>query len=151
AEGTAYKVEHYKVNAEGTSATLFDTENLTGTTEQSVSATPQTINGYTYKADFDQNGMKTVASGTIVGDGSLVLKLYYTPNDDQLMYDANGGEGTMEPTEGKVDQEVTVAENTFTRKGYNFAGWKTAAGTNYDEGSTYKLTANDDILYAQWT
>ncbi|MCI6379418.1 MAG: InlB B-repeat-containing protein [Erysipelotrichaceae bacterium] len=151
AEGTAYKVEHYKVNAEGTSATLFDTENLTGTTEQSVSATPQTINGYTYKADFDQNGMKTVASGTIVGDGSLVLKLYYTPNDDQLKYDANGGEGTMEPTEGKVDQEVTVAENTFTRKGYNFAGWKTADGTNYDEGSTYKLTANDDILCAQWT
>ena len=151
AEGTAYKVEHYKVNAEGTSATLFDTENLTGTTEQSVSATPQTINGYTYKADFDQNGMKTVASGTIVGDGSLVLKLYYTPNDDQLKYDANGGEGTMEPTEGKVDQEVTVAENTFTRKGYNFASWKTADGTNYDEGSTYKLTANDDILYAQWT
>ncbi|MEF2608311.1 MAG: InlB B-repeat-containing protein [Faecalicoccus sp.] len=150
AEGTAYKVEHYKVNAEGTSTTLFDTENLTGTTEQSVSATPQTINGYTYKADFDQNGMKTVASGTIVGDGSLVLKLYYTPNDDQLKYDANGGEGTMEPTEGKVDQEVTVAENTFTRKGYNFAGWKTADGTNYDEGSTYKLTANDDILYAQW-
>ncbi|MDY5234090.1 MAG: InlB B-repeat-containing protein [Faecalicoccus sp.] len=151
AEGTAYKVEHYKVNAEGTSATLFDTENLTGTTEQSVSATPQTINGYTYKADFDQNGMKTVASGMIVGDGSLVLKLYYTPNDDQLKYDANGGEGTMEPTEGKVDQEVTVAENTFTRKGYNVAGWKTADGTNYDEGSTYKLTANDDILCAQWT
>ena len=60
----------------------------------------------------------------------------------------------MVPTEGKVDQEVTVAENEFTRAGYKFTGWNTKAdgsGTTYQPGSQYKLTVEDDILYAQWT
>ena len=77
---TKYKVEHYKVSADGMSAVLVDTENLTGTTGATVTAAAKTYTGYTYQPDFDENGMKTVASGEIAGDGSLVLKLFYTPN-----------------------------------------------------------------------
>ena len=38
--------------------------------------------GYIYQPSFDQSGMRTVVSGTIAGDGGLVLKLYYTPKTD---------------------------------------------------------------------
>lgn len=73
---------------------------------------------------------------------------------DRLAYDANGGEGVMGATEGIVNNGVTVAQNTFVRDGYEFAGWNTAAdgsGTAYAPGATYVLTSGDDVLYAQWT
>ena len=43
--------------------------------------------------------------------------------------------------------------NTFTRTGYSFSGWNTAAngsGTAYADGATYSFAA-DVTLYAQWT
>ena len=43
--------------------------------------------------------------------------------------------------------------NTFTRTGYSFSGWNTAAngsGTAYADGATYSFAA-DITLYAQWT
>ena len=154
AERTAYTVNHYKVNAAHTAATLDNAENLNATTDAVVEATAQTIPGYTYQPLFDENGMKTVASGTVAGDGSLVLNLYYTPDADALAYHANGGQGTMAATEGVTDQVVEVAANGFERAGYAFVGWNTAAdgsGQAYAAGAGYALTAGDDALFAQWT
>ena len=79
---TAYVVNHYKVSADGMTATLAENETLFGTTDTTATATAKSYDGYTYQAAFDQNDMKTVASGTITGDGNLVLNLYYTPNTD---------------------------------------------------------------------
>ena len=48
---------------------------------------------------------------------------------------------------------TALTANTFTRTGYTFAGWNTAAngtGTAYADGATYTFTA-DITLYAQWT
>lgn len=154
AERTAYTVNHYKVNAAHTAATLDNAENLNATTDAVVEATAQTIPGYTYQPLFGENGMKTVASGTVAGDGSLVLNLYYTPDADALAYHANGGQGTMAATEGVTDQVVEVAANGFERAGYAFVGWNTAAdgsGQAYAAGAGYALTAGDDALFAQWT
>ena len=154
AERTAYTVNHYKVNAAHTAATLDNAENLNATTDAVVEATAQTIPGYTYQPLFDENGMKTVASGTVAGDGSLVLNLYYTPDADALAYHANGGQGTMAATAGVTDQVVEVAANGFERAGYAFVGWNTAAdgsGQAYAAGAGYALTAGDDALFAQWT
>ena len=67
AERTAYTVNHYKVNAAHTAATLDNAENLNATTDTVVEATAQTIPGYTYQPLFDENDMKTVASGTVAG------------------------------------------------------------------------------------
>lgn len=72
---TGYKVEHYLVDGSGV-ATLKDTENLKGTTDTTVTATPKTYEGYTYDATY----AGSVLSGTVAGDGSLTLKLYYTAN-----------------------------------------------------------------------
>ncbi|SEL34407.1 repeat domain (List_Bact_rpt), partial [Butyrivibrio sp. ob235] len=77
--------------------------------------------------------------------------------EDTLSYDANGGEGTMEPTTGIAEGDVTISDNEFTREGYTFNGWNTVAnpsdndpGAAYNNGGTYRLTSGDDILYAQW-
>lgn len=88
----------------------------------------------------------------------LVICLSYIAEDeaqqkDSLAYDANGGVGTMEATEGFVNKGVTVAANAFVRDGYTFTGWNTkgdGSGTAYAAGSTYGLTDGNDVLYAQW-
>ena len=46
-----------------------------------------------------------------------------------------------------------MTANAFTRSGYTFSGWNTAAngsGTAYANGATYSFSA-DITLYAQWT
>jgi uncharacterized protein YndB with AHSA1/START domain len=72
-----------------------------------------------------------------------------------LTYNANGGEGSA-PADQSADKwsTVTVAENTFTRSGYSFAGWNTQAdgsGEDYAAGDAFQLTGQDAVLYAQWS
>ena len=45
-----------------------------------------------------------------------------------------------------------MTANAFTRTGYSFTGWNTAAGagTSYADQATYPFTT-DTTLYAQWT
>ena len=72
-----------------------------------------------------------------------------------LTYDANSGEGSAPaPQSAKKWTAVTVAENTFTRSGYSFAGWNTQAdgsGEDYAAGDAFQLTGQDAVLYAQWS
>ena len=68
-----------------------------------------------------------------------------------VTFDANGGAGAMT---GQVAASSTaLTTNTFTRDGFNFAGWNSAAdgsGTGYAAGASYEFTS-DETLYAQWT
>ncbi|UQT49231.1 InlB B-repeat-containing protein [Flavonifractor plautii] len=72
-----------------------------------------------------------------------------------LTYNANGGEGSA-PAAQSANKwtAVTVAENTFTRSGYSFAGWNTQAdgnGEDYAVSDAFQLTGQDSVLYAQWS
>lgn len=78
-----------------------------------------------------------------------VLRVGFTYD---IIFDSNGGEGTMPPIAINHAEVLTIPENTFTRSGYEFIGWGTKAdgtGTRYeDEG---KISVGDNItLYAQW-
>lgn len=86
ADASAYKVVYYGENLDGTGFEEIKTEDRTGKTDSNVSATAITIEGFTYDASNSEN----VTSGTIAGDGSLVLKLYYTRNSYTLTLDFNG-------------------------------------------------------------
>lgn len=147
-----YKIEHYKVNADGSAATLAGSEEHAGNIGSAVTAAAKTYSGYTYKPDYDNGEMKTVASGNVLADGSLVLKLYYTPDADKLTYKANGGSPAESVSNGVVGQVLTVknGDDLFSRPGYTFTGWKTPGGTSYAAGSSYTLTADEDVLIAQW-
>ena len=72
---TPYTVEHYLENLDGSYA-LDTTDPLKGTTDTTVTAAAKSYDNFTY----DSTVPGTVASGNIAGDGSLVLKLFYTRN-----------------------------------------------------------------------
>lgn len=79
------------------------------------------------------------------------------PVELTVTFEANGSaeypvEGTMTPQTVNAKTDTALNANTFTRKGYNFTGWNTAAdgtGTSYADGATVNLT-EDTTLYAQW-
>ena len=73
-----------------------------------------------------------------------------------VRFNANNGTGNMPNQEMFVYLSTTLNSNTFTRSGYEFIGWNTAAngsGTSYTNAQsvTNLTTANSTIdLYAQW-
>ena len=77
-----------------------------------------------------------------------------TEHQGKLTYDANGGEGTIDSATGAAGESVPVAENGFTLNNYTFTGWNTQAdgtGTAYQPGDKFTLTAENTVLYAQWS
>ncbi|MCF2671750.1 InlB B-repeat-containing protein, partial [Butyricicoccus pullicaecorum] len=70
-----------------------------------------------------------------------------------ITFNANDGSETPATTEQAVPKDIATAlkENTFTRTGYNFAGWKVEnAETTYADKAEVKLYDNVTLL-AQWT
>jgi hypothetical protein len=76
-----------------------------------------------------------------------------------VAYNVNGGDiGTMSPSVHTYDVPKNLNPNTFSRTGYSFGGWNTAAngsGAAYaNEASVVNLSSvggSTAILYAQWT
>ena len=94
-------------------------------------------------------------------DGTMAtLYAQWEANTYTISYNRNSmeAEGTAEDIQVTCGQPVTVRQNPFTRTGYVFAGWNTAAdgnGTLYTEGQTVQdLTTEQNgtvTLYAQWS
>lgn len=135
---TPYTVKHYQQNLDGTyPSTPTETQNLTGTTDASV--TPE-VKSYT---GFTAPSTQTV---TILADGSLVVTYYYTRNSYTLTWNANGGNITGDYTRGSVKYgaEITAPANAnVTRANYIFAGWDVTPATT--------MPAANTTYTAQWT
>ena len=79
------------------------------------------------------------------------------PAELTVTFEANGSaeypvEGTMTSQTVTAKKDTALNANTFTREGYDFKCWNTAAdgtGDSYADGATVKLT-EDTTLYAQW-
>ena len=115
-----YKVEHYKQKADGSYENVADeTENLSGTTGTNVTAMAKSYAGYTE----DTENSNRIASGTIAGDGSLVLKLYYKANTS-TGYKVEHYKQKVDGSYGDVADETenlsgtTGAQATATAKEY---------------------------------
>ena len=68
-----------------------------------------------------------------------------------VTFNSNGGSGAM--ADQSASAATDLSANAFTRSGYTFAGWNTAAdgsGTSYADGASFPFSANA-TLYAQWT
>ena len=146
---TPYKVEHYQQNLEDDGYTLAETENLTGETDTTATANPKTYPGFA----FNGTAEGTVASGNIAGDGSLVLKLYYTRNSYDVTYAytgtvPTGASALPEKATVKYGAPVTVAE-AATAPGYTFSGWSRNDFTMPAENVTItgSFTANSNTEY----
>ena len=134
--------------------------NTPGDTDASVTLSENTFS----KAGYTFTGWNTAAdgSGTAYADnasitmpaGGLTLYAQWTAAQQTIIYDSNTGLGTMDATIGNTDASVTLSENTFTKAGYTFTGWNTAAdgsGTGHADKASVKMPAGGLTLYAQWT
>ena len=121
-----YKVETYEMDVNGNYGDAA-IEDKSATTGETVSVTPETREGFTV-AD------NSVLSGTVLADGSLVLKVYYSRNQYKLSVD--GVE-----TDVYYGAALDVAEPA-AREGYTFAGW------NMDIPAT--MPAENLTLVSQW-
>ena len=83
--GISYTVEHYQQNVAGDDYTLADKESKTGAAGQPTAAESKSYPGFTAQ-NFDQQ--------TVKGDGSTVVKVYYTRNEYTLTYDLNGSDAS---------------------------------------------------------
>ena len=151
---------------------LFDSNGGNGTMEN-ISAT------YGDKVELSTNGFskegykfigwntKSDGSGTAYIDKSVVSNLATTDNSNVILYaqwsasdylilfDSNGGSGTMSSIKVAYDQDVTLPVNGFEKEGYKFITWNTesdGSGTSYGASSIQKsLTSKENIvLYAIW-
>ena len=121
-----YKVETYVMGLDGNYGDAA-TENKSATTGETVSVTPEAREGFTVAGD-------SVLSGTVLADGSLVLKVYYSRNQYKLTVDGN-------VTNVYYGAAISVSEPA-AREGYTFAGW--------DRDVPETMPASDVTLVSQW-
>ena len=124
-DDTLYTVEHYLEELDGTFR-LEESDELQGTTDTEATAIAKEYEGFS----FDENAEGTQISGNIAGDGSLVLRLYYTRNSYSVSYQIDGQtpdnmKGLPETAEFKFGADVKVADNA-SADGFNFSGWDKA-------------------------
>ena len=102
---------------------------------------------YTF-TDWSPEVVVAEEDATYTAQYSATARVFYT-----ITFNANGGEGSMEPQRFEVGVDTALNTNAFTRENYKFIGWNTAAdgsGATYaDEGAILELTG-DMTLYAQW-
>jgi uncharacterized repeat protein (TIGR02543 family) len=152
-----------QVNPVTSHTVTFNANGGTGTmaVETNSASTALTANSFT-RTGYTFTGWNTVATGTgtayansavypFTANTTLYAQWKANPVSHTVTFNANSGTGTM--TTESSSTSATLTANSFTRTGYTFSGWNTAAkgtGTAYANGATYPFTANT-TLYAQWT
>lgn len=121
-------------------------------------ATAQPKDGCTFKGWYDQqeNQCSTdlrfvpqAGTDNLYQSGSYVA--VFEAEQYTLRFDANGGEGTMGDLTYTHGQDQSLTKCGFTRAGYDFLGWATAAdgGVVYHDQQSLSIT-QDTTLYAVW-
>lgn len=131
---TAYKVETYTQNIADNNYTKV-TENNTGTTGTTASVTPAAPTGFTY------NASKSTVSGTIAGDGSLVLKVYYDRNSYTVTTNAGTGISAVSGG-GTYKYGATVPINATVSDGYKWKNW-TGHSTQTTKNYSFTMPASN--------
>ena len=109
-------------------------------------------------------GWATSADGTVVyNDGSSYkmntetehnLYAVWLPNENFIVFNANGGAGNMTPLQTATDTKVNLSKNKFARQGYTFAGWSTVQNGTveyHDEAEYIMGSSSNNTLYAVWS
>jgi uncharacterized repeat protein (TIGR02543 family) len=120
----------------------------TGLTSATFTKAGYTFAGWNTASDGSGTAYANTASYPFAANGTLYAQWATAPAT--VTFDPNSGTGVMADETANLPATLTVS--TFTRVGYNFAGWNTAAdgsGTAYADGVGYPFTANA-TMYAQW-
>ncbi len=131
----------------------------TGSPDHQVrGATAKPKDGCTFKGWYDQQEnqcskdlsfVPQAGTDNLYQSGSYVA--VFEAQQYTLRFNANGGEGTMEDLTYTHGQDQSLTKCGFTRAGYAFLGWATAAdgGVAYHDQQSLSIT-QDTTLYAVW-
>ena len=105
---------------------------------------------------YDGSSLSSVNGGKSLGISVRCIRS--TPGTLTINFDGNGSTGGSTASQQiAAGNSASLNANGFTRSGYAFVGWNTAAdgsGTSYADGANYTVTpATGDAtvtLYAQW-
>lgn len=140
-------------DANGGSGTMTSQEITAGATA-TLKANAFTRSGYPFAGWGLSSTTVSVAyaDGASYTIGTSNVSLYalwgYT-----VTFDANGGSGAMPAQVSASGESLALPVNSFTKKGYTFAGWaenSTATAATYANGANYTMGASDVTLYAVW-
>ncbi len=182
AAGTKYALgatlPNVKTNTQLTaqwSPNLYNVSFLSGT-GAAVANMPATIVGAAYSTAVKLSALKPTRAGfTFAGwqssdvDGTanvygadetfvmpnraVTFTAVWTPNLYSVTYIANyAGGGSFTDGTHETLSTVTVAANSFVRKGYRFLGWSESAtgAVARQPGSTFLMPTNEITFYAKW-
>ena len=142
---TPYKVEYYLQNLEDDNYTLYETENLTGTTDTTATAEIKTYEHFTHTTISQSK-----ESENINGNGTAVLKVYYTRNRYTIKLLA-GNNVTLNRSYndsykyGYQIEEVTATFNNYL--GYEWEGWYTGNELITEDFMMPSFTVDKSIDY----
>jgi uncharacterized repeat protein (TIGR02543 family) len=108
--------------------------------------------GFTFTGWSDGTNTYVAGESYTVGSANISLTAIWTPLEYLVIYNANGGVGTV-PTEPKHSngETFTVASgSSLTRTGFTFAGWSHGS-LPYAPGATFTMPTANVTLVAQWT
>ena len=115
-----------------------------------------TKTGYTFEGWTlsDDNTKQTTVTITKGSTGNRSYTAHFRANTYTVVFNANGGTGTMSNQTFTYNTAQALTDNNFTRTGYSFDKWSDDKGSNYsDKQSVNNLTSEDKgvvTLYAQW-
>ena len=157
---------HYYLNLSGNGGEgVMPVYSLIYDKSQSLSKNIFTKNGYTFvnwNTKADGTGVSIENEGAVLNlsnknDDNIYLYAQWQPIEYFVIYNANGGIGTMENRQVTFEREFNLDNNLYTKENYNFVGWNTKAdgsGTSYNNGELVSKLLNQSgsiTLYAQWT
>ena len=158
-----WNINKYNINYMTNGGTLAKNTPLTYDVTKRIALNNPTRTGYTFngwytdEACTQENRIKAINQGTI---GDVTVYADWIENSYTIKFAVNGSKvsGSRETLINiGYDEEVVLEENTYTRAGYEFAGWNTKAngtGISYADGATVKnLCAKHKgtiTLYAMW-
>ena len=97
------------------------------------------------------------STGKTINSISITVNVTEKTKTYTVVYDANGGKGTMSDSTHTYNVAKNLNANTFTRSGYSFLGWSLSSdattATYTDKQSVKNLTSTDGAtvtLYAVW-
>lgn len=84
-------------------------------------------NGYTFDGWFRGDTRLTDGRGNSMVEWQFEeggeVTAQWAPNVNKVIFNANGGTGDMPAQNIATDETAILSANTFTRRGYTFAGW----------------------------
>ncbi|MBQ8163668.1 MAG: leucine-rich repeat protein [Clostridia bacterium] len=143
-------------NANGGNGSM---ENMSIPTSNTVNLKANTFtkDGYTFKGwSTTSNGSVSYAdeaSYTMGTNSSYTLYAVWEANQNTIVFNANGGTGTMENMTIATDSQANLTANSFVKAGYSFIGWATTedGSVSYTDEATYTMgTESTYTLYAVW-